>query len=302
MLLSRLSLAGAQLLATCNPEGPAHLLKKEFLDKSEQLNIQSWRFELDDNPVLGKDFKDSLKKEYSGMWYRRYILGEWAVSHGLIHDGFDEDNLFDKDYQQPIYWVAGIDYGTTNPTACLLAAITPNQWPQIRVESEWYYSSESAGRAKTDAELAEGIIEFLQPQVRPSRAIYIDPSAASLKCEFQRRDMPVLDAKHDVLPGLRVVSKFVAGKNLLIRSSCKHTIEELYSYQWDPNYADKGEDRPIKKSDHCMDALRYLCYSTFPMGDFGSPDENLSYDNYRKLVYGNSSSVLFPETAVGGYL
>jgi PBSX family phage terminase large subunit len=63
MLLSRLSLAGAQLLATCNPEGPAHWLKKEFLDKSEQLNIQSWRFELDDNPVLGKDFKDSLKKE-----------------------------------------------------------------------------------------------------------------------------------------------------------------------------------------------------------------------------------------------
>jgi PBSX family phage terminase large subunit len=33
MLLGRLSIKGAQLLATCNPEGPYHWLKKEFIDR-----------------------------------------------------------------------------------------------------------------------------------------------------------------------------------------------------------------------------------------------------------------------------
>ena len=34
MLLSRLSVPGAQLIGTCNPEAPAHWLKKEYLDRT----------------------------------------------------------------------------------------------------------------------------------------------------------------------------------------------------------------------------------------------------------------------------
>lgn len=47
------------------------------------------------------------------------------------------------------------------------------------------------------------------------------------------------------------------------------------------------------------DALRYACYSAFPEGDFGSPDETLSIDQRRKKIYGESDILGIGGT--GGY-
>ncbi len=57
MLQSRLRVPGAQLLATCNPEGPAHWLKKDFIDRSHELDLKYWNFLLDDNPYLTEKYK-----------------------------------------------------------------------------------------------------------------------------------------------------------------------------------------------------------------------------------------------------
>jgi len=107
MLLSRLSITGSQLFATCNPEGPAHWLKKEFIDRCQELDLAHWHFTLDDNPSLDLVYKENLKKEYTGMWYKRYILGEWAVAHGLIYDSFDKDNIFENAFSPPNYYIPG---------------------------------------------------------------------------------------------------------------------------------------------------------------------------------------------------
>lgn len=298
MLLSRLSVKGSQLLATCNPEGPAHWLKKEFIDRESELDLAHWHFTLDDNPSLDEKYKASLKNEYSGMWYKRYILGEWAVAHGLIYDGFDHDNIYENPQEPPNYYIVGIDYGTTNATAAVLIGVRPNRWPQITVESEYYYDSAKKGRSKADDELADDIKQFIG--WRAVSAIYIDPAAASLKIALRQKDLPVLDAKNDVLPGVKITSKFVSNKNLVIHKSCSTLIEHIQSYAWDPKAADRGEDKPIKVNDHICDALRYACYSAFPQGEFSHPDENLTIDQLRRKVYGNDN-IGFLGTGTGGY-
>lgn len=299
MLLSRLSIKDSQLLATCNPEGPAHWLKKDFIDRSHELDLAYWNFNLDDNPSLDPKFKEDLKKEYIGMWYKRYILGEWAVAHGLIYDAYDHDNLYENPTNNPNYYICGIDYGTSNATAAVLLAVSPRIWPQIRVEAEYYYDSAKRGRSKTDAELADDIKEFVQ--YRNLSAVYVDPSAASLKIELRNRNLPVIDANNDVLAGIRTTSKFIANKNLLIHKSCQTLIECIQTYAWDPKAADRGEDAPLKKREHILDALRYAVYSAFPRGDFGSPEENLSYDQLRRQVYGDNASI-FGDMGMGGYI
>jgi len=298
MLLSRLSVKGSQLLATCNPEGPAHWLKKEYIDRQADLNLIHWDFNLDDNPSLDEKFKEDLKKEYTGMWYKRYILGEWAVAHGLIYDCFDNDNLFDRQMDAPNYYIVGIDYGTSNATAGVLCAVSPTRWPQIRVEDEYYYDSEKKGRSKTDAELADDIKEFIG--YRNISAIYVDPSAASLKLELRRRDLPVLDARNDVVEGIKQTAKFISQKNLVIHKKCNTLIDCIQTYAWDPKAADQGEDRPLKKREHICDALRYACYSAFPSGEFASPDENLTVDQLRRKVYGDDN-IGFIGSSSGGY-
>src|SRR5690606_34479974 len=136
---SRLSVPGAQLFATCNPEGPSHWLKKDYLDHPDVHDIISWQFNLDDNPTLDEAYKKALKASYKGLWYNRYILGEWALASGAIYDTYDHNNEFEHPFPTPNYYIVGIDYGTTNATAACLCAISPNSWPQIRVEDEYYY-------------------------------------------------------------------------------------------------------------------------------------------------------------------
>lgn len=297
MLLSRLSIPGAQLFCTCNPEGPAHWLKKEFIDRSNELDLAYWNFTLDDNPSLDEKYKNELRKEYTGMWYKRYILGEWAVSHGLIYDAFDTDNVYEQPLSEPNYYVVGIDYGTTNATAAVMAAISPTRWPQIRIEGEYYYDSAKKGRSKDDAELAQDIKEFVQ--YKNVRAIYVDPAAASLKIALRHLDLPVVDANNDVLLGIKITGKFISGKNLVIQRGCTTLLEHLQSYAWDPKAADRGEDKPLKVNDHILDALRYAVCSAFPNGEFSHPDELLSIEELRRKVYGEEMNIL--GVPVGGY-
>lgn len=299
MLLSRISVEGAQLIATCNPEGPLHWLKKDFLDHQDTLNLKTWRFQLDDNPALGEDYKRDLKREYTGMWHARFIEGLWAVAQGIIYDGFDQDNVFDNDFPPPDYYIAGIDYGTTNPTACYIAAISPTRYPQIRVEDEYYFDSSKALRGKGDAELADDIKKFMG--WKSLRALYIDPAAASLKIELRNRDLPVLDANNDVLFGIKQVGKYVTGKNLVIRRNCTHLIDQMQCYAWDEKAAQRGEDKPLKINDHGVDALRYIVASAFPHGEFGHPDENLTIEQLKRKIF-NDDNFTFLDTPSGGYL
>ena len=294
MLIGRLRVPGAQLFGTCNPEGPSHWFKKEILDQAVEKDVKYWTFLMEDNPVLTEEYKNRMKKMYTGMWYKRYILGEWAVAHGLIYDSFDHENLYEHPKDNPNYYIIGIDYGTSNATAAVLCGVRPNRWPQITVEEEYYYDSVKSGRQKTDDELANDIKRFAG--YKNILAVYVDPSAASLKLELSRRGLPVIDAKNDVIPGIRVVSKFMAGKNIVIHKSCKTLIEVLQSYSWDPVAADRGEDKPLKKFEHIADALRYSIFSKFPDGEFNHPDENLSYDQIRRKVYGDSDILGFNES------
>lgn len=298
MLETRLSIPGAQLFATCNPEGPAHWLKKEYIDRKDVHDIKVWQFQLDDNPSLDEEYKKAVKASFSGVFYQRYILGEWALSTGAIFDGWDDLNVFDKDYPAPSFYVAGLDYGTVNPTSCHIAAISPNQWPQIRIEKEYYFDSAKHGRSKTDRELANDIKQFIG--YTPLNALYVDPAAASLKLELRNADLPVVDANNDVLFGIKAMGQYITGKNLLVRKSCKMLIDQCQSYAWDPAYAARGEDKPIKKNDHAVDSCRYLIASCFKNG-LTSADQNITVEELRRKMYERDGHGYMNPQMVGGY-
>lgn len=301
MLESRMRIRGARIHATCNPDTPAHWLKKDYIDRADNadLDIKFWNFTLDDNPSLDPAYVKRIKASYTGMWYKRYILGEWCAAHGIVYDQFDHLNIFDKDYQNPNAYIMGIDYGTTNATAAVLCAVTPKMWPQIRIEDEYYYDSAKKGRSKTDEELVDDIKEFIG--WRNISAIYVDPSAASLKLALRRRDLPVIDANNDVLLGIKIVSKFIAGKNLLIRKNCTTLLDHIQSYSWDSKAAERGEDKPLKVNDHIVDALRYCVASAFKQGEIDIADESITIGQLRRQVYGEDEHHFLGQTGAGGY-
>jgi len=262
MLLSRLSVTGAQLFGTTNPDSPFHWLKEEFLS-NQDLDMEVFRFKLDDNPSLSQTYIDNLKREYSGLWYKRYIDGEWVLAEGTVYDFFDEEeHVIDTPPGPAEYYVIGIDYGTSNPTTFNLIGYNRKYWPNVWLEREYYYDSRAMSRQKTDTEYVEDLKKFIQGKV--VRCIYVDPSAASFKLEMARQGLGgIIDADNDVINGIRFKSKLLSNGTYKICRCCSNAIREYQTYRWDEKVALKGDDKPIKEHDHSLDGQRYALYTHF---------------------------------------
>src|SRR5690606_9525321 len=121
MLLSRLSVPGARFIGTTNPDSPYHWLKTSYLDRAGELGLRRWHFSLEDNPNLDPAYVEALKKEYVGLWYKRFILGLWVQAEGAVYDMWDDEiYAVDEVPSQFTRYYVGVDYGTSNPTVFLL--------------------------------------------------------------------------------------------------------------------------------------------------------------------------------------
>jgi PBSX family phage terminase large subunit len=268
MLLSRLSPPGARLFASTNPDNPVHWLKK-FLDR--MAGDRAWaryHFTLDDNPHLTSEYKAQIRKEYAGVWFKRFILGLWVAAEGAIYDMFDGTrHVVDQLPPMRELWWVGVDYGTANPFAALLLGISDERLPRLQVVDEWRWDSARAMRQKTDLEYSAALRMWLltagprllhQRLAIAPRWVAVDPSAASFKAQLRRDGLTgVLDADNRVLDGIQAVSSILGADRLRIHRRCRGLLEELPGYVWDPAKAEKGEDAPLKQADHSLDALRY---------------------------------------------
>jgi PBSX family phage terminase large subunit len=271
-LLARLSVPGARLYATTNPDSPRHWLKTGYLDRAAELNLRAWHFRLADNPSLSPEYIADLTAEYVGLWRRRMIEGAWVVAEGAIYDMWDEAaHVVDALPDMRRYW-CGIDYGTTNPFAAILLGEGTDG--RLYACAEWRHNSRAAHRSMTDAQYSAAVRTWLE-EYRPPGAgpdapagvmpewTFIDPSAASFSTQMWADGHPGLArATNDVRDGIRSVSSLLAAGRLLVHRSCEGLLAELPGYSWDPKATARGEDAPIKSDDHSADALRYAVHST----------------------------------------
>ncbi|MFD3614440.1 PBSX family phage terminase large subunit [Streptomyces sp. NPDC058676] len=256
-LIDRMSVPGALIFGTTNPDNPGHWLRKDWLNRAAELGIRSWHFTLDDNPALAPEYVARMKQAFTGLWYRRYILGHWVMSEGAIYEAFDSTRHVVDEIPTITRWLCdAIDYGTVNPFADLLIGLGADQ--RIYVTSEYRHDSRTARRQMTDAEYSAARRVWLNGQgVRPEFTV-VDPSAASFIEQLHRDSTPgVVPAENTVLDGIRTVASLLAADRLRIHRSCVGLIDELPGYSWDDEAAEKGEDKPIKQDDHSCDALRY---------------------------------------------
>jgi len=255
----RCSVDGSKFWFNCNPEGPYHWFKVNWIDKRKEKKLIYLHFTMDDNLSLTERIKERYRSMYSGVFYKRYILGKWTVAEGLIYDMFDkEKHMMNeiKDTMLPEYYVS-CDYGTQNATVFLLwHKSAKGTWI---CEKEYYYSGRDKQKQKTDSEYADDLKTFIGDIA--IKAIILDPSAASFKAELKKRGYKVKKAKNDVANGIRFVSTCLNQLLILFMKECKNTEKEFSSYVWDSKASERGEDKPLKENDHCMDAVRYFCYT-----------------------------------------
>ena len=253
MTLSRLSVSGAVLLATTNPDSPNNYVFTDIIE-NEDISRKCWKFLLDDNTFLPKEYIENIKKEYTGVFFERYILGNWVIAEGLVYP--DYDNTVKTEPREYTEYAVSMDYGTQNPTVMLLWGRHGGTWYAVR---EYEHSGRETNIQKTDAEYyaeLEKLCSDVPVQAGAKIELIIDPSAASFIAVAQQgHRFKVRKADNDVLNGIRNTASALSDRRILINDCCARTIREFGLYSWDSRSA---VDAVIKEDDHGMDAVRYF--------------------------------------------
>lgn len=268
MLLSRLRKAGAKLFATTNPDSPGHWLKTEYIDRADEIDILVLKFLLDDNTTLPAEYVENIKKEYTGVFYDRFILGAWILADGIIYPMYQQAIADPPEGSQATDYRLSIDYGTMNAFAALLWEKHGSVWYATR---GYYYSGREKGTTKTDNEYGEDldnlVRDICEPWAESSKQTgimrklktIIDPSAASFITLLRKKNWyTVIPADNDVIDGIRETATAMSMDLIKVSPSIKEWKEEMEGYVWDTT---DGEDRPVKIADHFCDSTRYFVFT-----------------------------------------
>ena len=258
---ARCSVLGSKLWFNCNPGGPEHWFNKIWVLRAKEMNALHIHFTMADNLSLAAEIRERYERMYEGVFYRRYVLGEWCLAEGLIYQ-FDKDVHTFKEFPpadlqrryQDGYgeWYISCDYGTLNPFSAGLWWVFAGRAYRV---AEHYYSGRNSSVMKTDEEYYKEIEKLAGDRL--IRAVIVDPSAASFIATIRQHGrFSVRKARNEVLPGIRLTASMLRAGVIKISTECQDAIREFGLYRWD----EKGEvDKPIKENDHAMDDIRYFC-------------------------------------------
>ncbi len=248
---ARCSVAGSRLWFNCNPAGPSHWFYQTWILEAEKRNCLRLHFTMEDNPSLAEEIRQRYERLYTGVFYRRFILGQWAQAEGRVYDFFGPEMVKAAPGGPFVQWYISCDYGTVNPTSMGLWGKCNGTWYRVK---EFYFSSRKAQRQMTDEEYAQALQNLAEE--RPVTAVIVDPSAASFIEVLRRKGWRVKKADNDVLSGIRLTSDALKEGRIVITEGCADLLREMDEYVWDLSSGNK--DRVKKEHDHAMDDMRYF--------------------------------------------
>ncbi len=258
---ARCSVTGSRLWFNCNPAGPGHWFYKTWILEGEKRNCLRLHFTMEDNPSLTEEIRRRYHNLYTGVFYRRYILGEWAQAEGRVYDFF-QPNMLGKAPENCEKWYVSCDYGTVNPTSMGLWGRCGGIWYRVK---EFYFNSREEKRQMTDEEYAGALRKLVGE--RTVTAVIVDPSAASFIEVLRRKGWHVQKADNDVLAGIRLTSDCLKDGRIVICEGCNDCIREMDEYVWD--LSSEAKDRVKKEHDHAMDDMRYFVSTVLGKKDTG---------------------------------
>ncbi|MBR5260715.1 MAG: PBSX family phage terminase large subunit [Oscillospiraceae bacterium] len=250
--IARCSVEGSKLWFNCNPESPHHWFYTQWIKQAQEKNALYVHFKLEDNPGLTKEVMQRYARMFSGVFHKRFILGQWIAAQGLVYDFFTPEMAKKPpEGQEADKWVISCDYGTANPCSFGLWGDYGGTWYRVK---EYYFDSRREGFQKTDWEYVSDLKKLAGG--RSVLAVVVDPSAASFIEALRREGFSVVKAENDVLSGIRTTSSLLKSGKIVISPDCEDALREFSLYCWQDQ--DIGRDAPKKENDHAMDEIRYF--------------------------------------------
>lgn len=277
MLLSRLSMPNAKLFGSTNPDAPAHWLNVKYLQRVNELDLYTKKFLIEDNPFLDPRYIENLKKEYTGVFYKRFILAEWVVADGLCYQQFADSPerwLRDKAEDNINFISVGVDFGGVASKTTFVAEAFHDNFSRMGIIKN-YKLDGAKGTIDADrlnSEFVRFVRELQAEYKAPVKYAFCDCAETYLITGIRKA---VREAGLTLQVGdsekATIISRIICMNTLLntdrvyILRSCEQTINALRSAAWDTKAAEKGIDKRLDNFssdiDTC-DAIEYG-YSRF---------------------------------------
>ena len=216
---------------------------------------------MDPNLALVEKRQARYRAMYTGVFYKRYILGQWVTADGAVYPMFNPElHCIEMKRNWTRIFIAG-DFGIQNATTF---GIFGYYAPQKRYHqlASYYHNGREEGQ-KTVKEYVNDLKDFIRKNMVMPEYITIDPSAAPLMVElrkdeyFSRHNIKIIAAKNSVEVGIQMVSYLLNINKFTMDPSCVMDMEEMSSYAWDSDKLDKGKEEVVKLNDHACDKIRY---------------------------------------------
>lgn len=255
VLLPTTSFRQGSVMFISTPKGFNHfydLYNFEVEDK----DFKSFHYTSYDNPYLKAEELEKAKAKSTEDRFSQEYLADFRKVEGLVYKEFSRDrHLFDATPTQTIEYLAGIDFGFTNP--CAVIHIYRDGDNRFYVTDEWYKTG------RTEVQIAEYVAGCKFNKVYP------DPESPSAIETLNQKGVSVTEVikgKDSVPSGINKVRELFKQNRLFIHKSCVNLISELETYSYPEKKDLHAEpENPIKENDHALDALRYAIMGNFTL-------------------------------------
>lgn len=265
----RCSVDGSKFWFNCNPGSPAHWFKTGWIDKRQDKRLLYLHFTMDDNLSLTEAVKERYRGMYTGVFFKRYILGEWKSADGVIYRQFADDPerfILDEVPADIIIGTMGLDFGGNGSAhAGCLVGITRG-YRSIVILGEYYRKEVIDPGTLTDDVC--GFVQRSQAQVRAT-SIWCDSAETTLikgiRTEVFARHIPVEvrnARKGEIIDRIRLCDMLMSQGRFFIMRRCRHTIAALSEAVWDSKSPTR--DRRLDDGSTNIDSLDALEYALEP--------------------------------------
>tara|TARA_R100001443_G_scaffold106933_1_gene116512 strand:+ start:1080 stop:2456 length:1377 start_codon:yes stop_codon:yes gene_type:complete len=226
-----------------------------------------------DNPFIDQTKRERILRSYGTHERAARDKGEFTAMEGLVYR-FDRRVHLVKPFLPDPSWirVGAIDFGTRNPFVYLLGAVDP--------ADDVLHLYRLHHRTETTLRVHSECIKKLNDQ-KPEWIVADSEdrgSRLSLSREYDIHTVAARKGKGSIRAGLSAVMERMSldanGKPHIVvhdTPQMRPLVHEFQSYRWDTTNTKRNQpDLPLKRDDHCLDALRYMVSllgsSTFGVG------------------------------------
>lgn len=275
-MIGRCSVDGAKIFMNCNPESPAHYVKTELIDKADEKGIYHLHFTMDDNLALSPRTKEKFRRMFTGVFYRRFIRGEWAATDGLVYQQFaDEKERFLLDDAPPDirYAVIGVDFGGTRSAHSFTLTGFTEGFRHVVILDEYYHSNKQQRRL-SPKQVEDAFVDFTRRAKARYRVYeaYCDSAEQTLieglTVAASRAHLGIdirNAAKRPINDRIAFYNSMIAQDRFRVLRRCKAHIKAMEEAVYDPD--EPVKDVRLDDGTTNIDSLDSMEYSTESVQD-----------------------------------